>query len=167
MSEGRFPWRTLFFVSLGLNLLTVGAVAGALGAGVQLQREAPQALVERMPGPRAFVTALPEEVRAEVRRELALSWGQSREVRQGAAQARREAFEAASAEPYDAARVRAAFARLRAADQASVAVFHNNIVDTFAELTPEQRRLALQSLRDAPPARGDGVLQRRRQRRRN
>ncbi len=34
MSDSRFPWRTLLFVSVALNLLVVGAVAGAWSAGM-------------------------------------------------------------------------------------------------------------------------------------
>lgn len=153
MSDSRFPWRTLLFISLAFNLLIVGAVAGAWGAGVRVQRQASDAaVVERLPGPRGFLRALPEETRATMRQELAESWGQSRELRQAALQARRDAFAAVAQEPYDAARVRAAFHRLRAADQAAVGVFHDNVADAFAELTPQQRREALAALRNAAPA---------------
>jgi uncharacterized membrane protein len=153
MSDSRFPWRTTLFISLALNLLIIGAVAGAWGAGVRPQRQADTgALVERMPGPRAFLRALPPETRAIMREELADSWSESREARRAAVQARRDAFAAASTEPFDAARVRAAFERLRAADQAAIAVFHDNVVEAFGELTPEQRRQALDALRNAAPA---------------
>lgn len=158
MSEQRFPWRTLLFLSVALNLLTVGAIAGAYGAGVRLERQAPGAVVERMPGPRAFLAALPEPTRAKMRAELADSWTQSREARRSALQARRDAFAAAAAEPYDVARVRAAFARLRAADQAAIAVFHDNVVDAFGELSPQERREALDALRRATPARRQNAL---------
>lgn len=160
MSEqSRFPWRTLLFVSLALNLLIIGAVAGAAGAGVRLQREASRAaVVERMPGPRAFLRALPPETRVIMRRELADSWDESREARRAAIQARRDAFAAAATEPYDAARVRAAFERLRAADQAAIAAFHDNVVEAFGDLSPEQRREALEALRNAAPAVRQGAL---------
>lgn len=164
MSESRFPWRTLAFVSAAVNLLVLGAVVGAIGAGVRIQREAPEALVERIPGPRAFLTALPPETRAKVRQDLVRSWANSRTLRREALQARRDAFAAAAAEPYDAARVRTAFARLRAADQAAIGVFHDDIAEAFAELTPEERRAALESLRRAPPARRE-IGERRRRRR--
>jgi uncharacterized membrane protein len=98
------------------------------------------------------MAALPPETRAKMRRELADSWVETRELRQAAIQARRDAFAAASIEPYDVERVRAAFARLRAADQAAIGVFHDNIVEAFARLTPEERREALAALRRAAPA---------------
>jgi uncharacterized membrane protein len=153
----RFPWRTLLFLSVALNLLVIGAVAGAWGAGVRVQREVGDAVVARMPGPGAFLRALPPETRELMRAELADSWTQSRELRRAALQARREAFEAASTEPYDTERVRAAFARLREADQRAIGIFHDNVVDAFARLTPEQRREAMQALARAAPARRQSV----------
>lgn len=153
MSQMSFPWRTVLFISLALNLLVIGAVAGLWGAGVRLQREQEtRAVVERMPGPRAFLAALPPETRAKMADELAESWTQSRDLRRAAAQARRDAFVAAATEPYDVERVRAAYASLRAADQAAIAVFHNNVVEAFGQLTPEERREALEALRNAAPA---------------
>ena len=158
MSEQRFPWRTLLFLSVAANLLIVGAVAGALGAGVRLERQPPGAVVDRMPGPRAFLAALPPETRAKMRAELIESWDATRDARRAAIQARRDAFAAASAEPYDVDNVRAAFARLRAADQAAVGVFHDNIVEAFGELSPEERREALAALRRAAPAARQNAL---------
>ena len=122
--------------------MVVGAVAGAFGAGVRLQRENPQAVVDRLPGVRAFMAALPAEARVKVRQELVASWQESRDLRRAAGQARRDAFAAAATEPYDVARVRAAFARLRAADQAAIGVFHDNVADAFGAMTPEERRAA-------------------------
>lgn len=152
-----FPWRTLLFASVALNLLVIGAIAGAWGAGVRLQREVGDAVVSRMPGPRAFLNALPPETREIMRRELADSWGESRDLRREALQARRDAFAAASAEPYDVERVRTAFARLREADQRAIGVFHDNVVEAFARLTPEQRAEAMEALRRAAPARRQAI----------
>ncbi len=158
MSLSSFPTRTVLFISLALNLLIIGGVAGAWSAGVRIQREAEtRAVVERMPGPRAFLRALPPETRALMRDELAESWGESREARQAAIQARRDAFAAVGTEPYDGARVRAAFERLRAADQAAIAVFHDNVIEAFGELSPAQRREALEALRNAAPAAREGA----------
>lgn len=161
MSEKSFPVKTLLFVSLAVNLLAAGAVAGALFAGVRLAPSTQSAVVERMPAPRAFMAALPVEVREKLRPELVQSWAQSRDQRLAAAQARRDAFDAAAAEPYDAARVKAAFARLRAADQAAIGVFHDTFADAFASLTPQERHAALESLRNAAPAQRIGPGERR------
>lgn len=154
----RFPWRTLLFVSVALNLLVIGAIAGAWGAGVRLQREAGEAMIARMPGPRGFLAALPPPTRAIMRRELADSWQDSRQLRRAALQARRDAFAALADEPYDVHRVRAAFARLHEADQRAIGVFHDNVLDAFGRLTPEQRREALDALRTAAPARRQNLV---------
>ena len=142
MSEQRFPWRTLLFVSVAVNLLVIGGIAGALASGVRVQRDNPEAIVARMPGPRAFMAALPAETRAKVRAELVDSWIETRETRVAAREARRAAFAAAAAEPFDAERVKAAFAQLRAADQTAIGVFHDNMIDAFAALSPEERATA-------------------------
>lgn len=157
MSERKFPWRALLFASVALNLLAVGAVAGALGAGVRLERESPREAVVRMPGARAFMAALPVDLRVKMRAALADSWVESREARRASREARLAAFEAAAQEPYDVERVRAAFARVREADQAAIGVFHDSVVEAFATLSPEERREALEALRRAPPARRASV----------
>ncbi len=154
----RFPWRTLLFLSVALNLLIIGAVVGALGAGVRIQREADAALLARMPGPRAFLAALPPETRVIMRRELIQSWSGSRDLRRAALEARRDAFRAAATEPYDAEQVRAAFVRLREADQRAIGVFHDNVIEAFARLTPDQRRAAMEALRNAAPARRQSLV---------
>lgn len=154
MSDAKvFPWRSLLFASVAFNLLLVGAALGALGSGVRVERAASSEAVARMTGPRAFVNALPEDARAPVRQRMVQSWTQSRDARRAAAEARRDVYAAAVAEPYDAERVRLALARMRAADQAALGVFHDNVAEAFAEMTPAQRRAALQALRR--PARRD------------
>ncbi|HVK80360.1 MAG TPA: periplasmic heavy metal sensor, partial [Verrucomicrobiae bacterium] len=127
MSEQRFPWRTLLFVSAAINLLVIGGIAGALASGARIERDDPEAIVARMPAPRAFMAALPPETRVKIRAELVNSWVETREARVEARNARRDAFAAAGAEPFDAAAVKAAFARMRTADQAAIGVFHDNM----------------------------------------
>ena len=153
MSAGGFPWRTLFFVSLALNILVIGAIGGAIGAGARLQRQEPdEAVVARIPGVRAFIEAVPPEVQPELRSQLGESWGETRALRRAALEARRAAFAATTAEPYNLATARAAFADMRVADQAVVEVFHENMAQFLAELPSEQRRDVMARLRRAPPA---------------
>lgn len=153
-----FPWRTICFVSLALNLLVIGGIGGALGAGARLQREEPDAaVVARIPGVRAFIAAVPPEARPQLRQQLGESWRETRDLRRAALDARRESFAAVAAEPYDADRVRAAFAGMRAADQAVVGVFHENMTSFLGELTVEQRTDVLERLRSAPPAARDSL----------
>ena len=148
MSETKFPWRTLLLVSGALNLLVVGAVAGAIVAGVRIERAGPASPPAQMPGaPRVIVAALPAEIRERVGADVAQSYQQSETHRRASAEARHAAYDAAMAEPYDVARVRAAFARMREADQAAVAVFHDSFAQTLATLTPAERRAALDAIR--------------------
>ena len=154
--------KALLFVSLAVNLLIVGAVAGGLFAGLHLARGGPAAaLGERIPGPRAFMAALPGEVRAQLRDDLIQGGTETREARAAARQARVAVFEAMGAEPYDSERVRQAFAHQREADTAVAAAFHDRVAGSFARLTPEQRHAALDALRNAqaqnrPGAAGQG-----------
>lgn len=152
MSERPFPWRTLLFVSAAINLLVIGGIAGAVAAGVRVERDDPEAVVARMPGPRAFMAALPAETRVKLRAELVNSWVETRAARLAAREARRAAFAIAAEEPFDAERVKTAFAHLREADQAAIGVFHDNMIEAFGELTPEERAAALSALRSAAPA---------------
>ena len=161
----RVPWRTLLFVSAAINLVLIGGAIGAYSAGARLERPAAQrndpAPVPAFSGQqRLFLAAMPPEVRARMREEMVQGAAQSRELRQAAAQARRDAFEAAAREPYDAARVKQAFARMRQADQEVVGVFHDRVADTFATMTPEERRGALESLRRSPEQRREDRRQR-------
>jgi uncharacterized membrane protein len=146
MSERRFPWRTLLFVSLAVNLLVIGIVAGAVGAGVRLQREAPGLALSRPGGAGAVLAALPDDTRPMVRRAVRRGWFESREARQSGGQARRDLVEALNAEPFDEARVNDAFARIRAADAAAAETFQAKVTEAFAQMSAEQRREAMTAI---------------------
>jgi uncharacterized membrane protein len=155
----RFPLRTILFVSLALNLLFVGALIGARAAGVRLERAGVEQAFQRGPGPRAFMGALSPENRAMFREELARTWLSSREERAQSRRARRALYAAAAEEPYDAEKVRAAFAAQRTADQATIAVFHDAIAEALGKVDPAERRRVIdavaqaQRLRAPAPAR--------------
>jgi uncharacterized membrane protein len=140
------------FLSLAVNLLLVGLIIGAVAAGARLRRDAPGGAFSRADFAQIMET-LPEESRRVVRRAVVRGWFQSRDNRNEAGRLRREAFEIAAAEPYDAERVRAAFARMREADAATTGVYHDRIADALGELTPDQRRAALEAIRQAARAR--------------
>ena len=146
-----FPTRTVLFISLAFNLLVIGAAVGAHFAGVRIERAAPGAPVQRMPGPRAFMAALPPETRAKIQADFVAGLAATRPLRQTARQAHLDAFEAARTEPYDVERVRAAFSRMRVADAAVAASFQDQIARSFANLSADERHAALDALRDAPP----------------
>lgn len=146
-----FPWRTALFISVGLNLILVSAIVGAFLSGARLQQpsaqvsESPQ-IGERLAGQRAFMAALPPETRVRLRRELARDLIAMRAERSAAFSARAALYEAARAEPYDAARVRAAFAEVRQADAVLLEGFHSSLSEALGRLDAEDRAAALEAL---------------------
>jgi uncharacterized membrane protein len=155
-----FPFRTLMFVSLAANLLIAGAVIGGSAAGLRLERAPTRnAVVERLPGPRAFMQALAPDAREKMRAELTQAVPETRQAREAARQARIDVYNAVRQEPYDPERVRAAFAHMREADAAVLAIFHDHVARAFAQLTPDQRSAALDALRNAQPAQQQRRLQ--------
>lgn len=141
------PWRIVLFVSLALNLLVLGGVVGAYAAGARLERVSePPAGAMQTGAPRTFMALLPADVRRQVRAELVRTWAQSGDIRAEAMAARREALAALAAEPYDPARLRAAFAQMRAADLRVAETFHEAVARTVGELTPAQRAAAAGAL---------------------
>jgi uncharacterized membrane protein len=145
-----FPWRTALFVSLALNLVLISAAVGAFASGARLERPAESTVEAPMPprlaGQRAFMMALPPDVRAALRRELAGEVIGMREQRAAARQARLDLFEAARAEPYDPARVRNGFAAVRAADGAVLEGFHDALADALGRIDTADRATALDAL---------------------
>lgn len=90
--------------------------------------------------------ALPPDVRAVVRRDLALSWAATRPLRLEARAAREAVRRAGVAEFYDEARMRAALARMRASDLALQAAWQESIAHSLSSLEPAQRRIAVEAL---------------------
>lgn len=158
-----FPWRTALFISLALNLIVVSAVVGAYLSGARLARPGETQAVQRLAGQRAFMRALPPEVRASLREDLVREGMDLRDERAAARQARVELFNAARAEPYDPARVRAAFAAVRAADGVLVENFHDTLSESFGRISAADRAAALDALAqqyprgDRPPIERQGV----------
>lgn len=152
MSESNFPWRTLLFASVAINLLGVGAIAGGLAAGVRLERAGVAAPVDSAgPAlvPHVVIAAFPQTARAKVREQLVRSWPQLLEARQQSITARRSAYDAAASEPFDRERTRTAFARLRSADASALGIVHEDIIAALAAMSPQERRDALEAVRNA------------------
>lgn len=142
MSAG---WRTVALVSLAANLLIVGGLVGGYAAGARFQP--PRMAQANDAGPaRALLQALPQSERAAMRRELARTFVDARAMRKEARDARTALAQTALAEPYDPAAVKAALARMRAADAALAGRFHDAVADAFAKMSPEERRQALRAL---------------------
>ncbi len=142
MSAGR----TALFVSLAVNLLLVGAIAGAGLSELRHQRERATQAVARAPNMRAVMESLSPERAAEVRRKVFEGWRDARAQRQAARQARLDLVRIAGADTYDVAAAKAAFARMRAADASVAAHFHGVVAEAMASLTLEERRSLLRQL---------------------
>lgn len=154
-----FPWRTALFISLALNIVIVSVAIGAFASGARLQRPAPESTTElRFSGQRAFLRALPPEDRRQLRRDIAAELIAMREQRAASRQARLALYEAARAEPYDAERVRAAFAAVRAADAALLAGVHDALADGFGEVDPASRAAALDAMERERPSSGEPAI---------
>lgn len=146
MSAGGFPWRTALFVSVAINLVVISIATGAFLSGARLERPSQEAPLARLAASRAFMQALPPEARRELRRGLAGSLLDMREHRRASQRARLALYEAAGAEPYDLARVRAAFADVRAADAELAASFQDSVAEALGRLSAEERRQALDAM---------------------
>lgn len=144
-----FPWRTALFVSVAVNLVLISAALGAFASGARLSRPANLEVAADGPfltGQRAFMQALSPEARRTLRRELAGELIAMREERAASRAARRALYEAARAEPYDPARVRAAFAEVRAADAVLLAGFHDGLAEGLSRMDASDRAAALDAL---------------------
>ncbi|MDZ4778135.1 MAG: periplasmic heavy metal sensor [Alphaproteobacteria bacterium] len=148
--------RTALFVSIAANILLVGVIGGAAISNARHERVATQNAVARAPNVRAVLEAVPQERRAEIRGKVIAAWREGRPARLEARRARAEVYEIANAETYDAAAVKAAFARVRAADAKVAEQLQGTIADAMTGLTVEERRAALQRLVQRRAAAGPG-----------
>lgn len=134
-------WRTIALVSLALNLLVVGAAVGGYAAGARFSPPGAERGAVRAERPmRALIAAVEPERRPAVRREIARTFVAARDARKEVRDARISLAQTIRAEPYDAAAVRAAFARMRAADQALAQRFQDMTADQLAAMSPQERR---------------------------
>lgn len=136
-------WRLWFFVSAALNILVLGAAIGFVAGGGGRDEAVDVAASQ---SPRQLMAALPPGARTEVRRGLVRAWVAAREQRAALRAAQTEVANRMRAEPYDAEAVREALARQRAASDALVATFHDELAGRLGELSPEQRRAAADAL---------------------
>lgn len=141
-----FPLRTTLFASLAVNLLLIGGGVGAYLAGVRLEKPMAQAPPAQPPGQRAFMAALPPEVRGDVREEMVRTWSDQRPARERARDTRQRTLDVLRTEPYDAAAMRQAFADARAADGSVLQAYQDSVADAFARMTPAQRRAVADAL---------------------
>lgn len=149
-----FPWRTALFVSLALNVLLIGAIVG-------WRLESMSAREPEPPARGAFMASLSPDERAELRRMLRAAFFQTRNERIAARRERAAVMDLATAETYDAAAVREALRRMRAADAVLLARVDDAVVAALADLPPEQRRAAVEALARERAAAARRALNRR------
>jgi len=133
-------------VSLALNLLVAGAVAARWYVGMGPERYA--RLTQTQLIPRFFFRDLDRARRVEL---LAAFKAQDKEIREGRRAVKAQVIalaDALEAEPYDAARVRAAVEGFTAQSEALFVAGSTAAMALLDRLTPEERRIMAQHLRN-------------------
>ena len=141
--EGRWVGWVLI-VSLAVNLFLAGIV------GMRYWREHFRPQPDRaMMGPVGRITqGLPESGRAKVRATMDAKREQYREQGREFRRARSEAMQALAAEPFDRAKVDAAFAEARRRADSMSAIMQTALIEASAQLTPEERKAFRERLAD-------------------
>lgn len=150
-------WIALLLVSVLLNGVLIGAGAhrGLIGGeAVSAPLEAPPGM-DRGFDPRRFVRALPEAYQPAVRERIEAGRPEVRALVRDMAQARRRAFEALTAEPFDPEAAASALADARAARGRLEAHAEAFLLEAAADLPAEVRQEAF-SRASAPRRRHDG-----------
>lgn len=144
-------------VSLALNLFLGGLVTGRwLGGAPQggLRTANPTDIV--MPfNPRQFLRSLPGERRKEIMKLIKGRTGEVRRAFRAVPAAREEIIAALESDPFDAARLEAAFAGTRGRFDEAVGAIHGVILSLADELTPEERKLMAGAIRDKAAKRAE------------
>jgi uncharacterized membrane protein len=112
------PRRMWLYASVALNLLLAGVLIGNLAGGPhppKFVKHAPPAMAVRDVG-FAFMRALPEERRKEVKRKIKAEFGSVKPLFEESIAARREAFALLEKDTVTAAEIKAALAKAQAVD---------------------------------------------------
>ena len=138
--------RVVLVLSLGLNLLVLGAVLGHAWRGG----------FDRGPPPLSWgLRTLSPEARAQVMPRLRENLQESRAQRRALRQAGEAVEAAVGREPFDRPGLTEALAELRGATNAYQQQMHERALDVLAELSPEDRRaVAALLLRPGPHRHG-------------
>lgn len=141
-TKRRLPWIGIaLVVSLAVNLLVIGMAAGHWTHrhdGAWGGRFAGKSGTEgRAHG---MMRAFPEELRGEMEGIMRERRTQAEPVLEQLRAARREAREALRAEPFDRARLAAAYAEMRRHGDVLEQSFHEAMIDAASRLSPEARQ---------------------------
>ncbi|PZR00234.1 MAG: hypothetical protein DI533_06495 [Cereibacter sphaeroides] len=146
--------KIVLILSLGLNLVTLGVVGGAMVHGMS-ERDKPK-FRDLAFGP--FTEALSPEDRQALRRAFRQDGGNPRDIRQEMQQGFADLLTALRAEPFDAGALRAVFAAMQARMQARMDFGQRLLADRIVAMTPEARTQfaeRLEELMKRSPKRGD------------
>jgi uncharacterized membrane protein len=153
----RSRWLTIaLVVSLGINLLIVGAIAGHLLSGQRHMWQRPgmmQGEASRSsdgPGDRVIqrmTEAVPAEHRPAFEAALAQHRARLAEVGRAMREARMKVRDAMVAEPFDRAKLDGAFAELRARSQELQTEVHAAVAEAAAKLPADARQKLAESNR--------------------
>jgi uncharacterized membrane protein len=148
--------RILLIVSLALNMFFLGAGAVLLGRMMTDGRphRSPVHIRSDFPGPGRLMRTLPAETRARIEQQTKPEQAAMRAAITAAQKARREAFEAFSAEPFSAETLRQKLSAAEAADTQAVHTVHDMLTAAIMQLTPEERAKFVAELRAHPPGSG-------------
>jgi uncharacterized membrane protein len=144
----RRPRRWPLYASLFLNVVLITAIAAGAWRVAQW-RDGP-----RMAGPwmpRQIEQILPDASREKVREIRKARQGEMRPLFATARQARDVLRTTIDAEPFDPAAMRAALAGVREADSAIATAAGDMMVEIATVLTPEERRLVRDKVRELGP----------------
>jgi uncharacterized membrane protein len=148
------------YASLGLNLLLVGLLVGVTAS--RLHHRGPFGFEGHRPPPMAvrdvgfaFMRALPEERRKELRALTHQKFGGADVLFAESMKARAEAFDLLDDETVDAAKLKAAFAKIREADAQAQVRAGDAFAEIVAGLPAAERRTAIAKVQERWRARED------------
>lgn len=129
--------RLALIVSLALNVLIIGGVAGTLLAS---RHHGWKGHGDRAFGLLGFARTLPPERAEKIRQRMASGKANLSALRKAERQAREEARGVLAEEPFDAEKFKAALSRAAEAEAKEKSARMSLLAETAAELTPEERR---------------------------
>ena len=142
----RWIWPVLI-ISLGLNLLFVGLVAGRMWARLDGPPGAPHRIVTR--AVEQFSGELPASKKERANALLKKQREGNRSLRRELRQARRAAKEAALATTYDEKKLAEALTRLREVRTSQHQAMHAMVLELLKDLNLEERKILLRYIQKA------------------
>ncbi|MDX2275351.1 MAG: periplasmic heavy metal sensor [Hyphomonadaceae bacterium] len=137
-------WRTGFFISLAVNIIIIGALLGfVMGGGLNRARGIGMLTLGE---PREVAAALPPDVRRALRRDLVRAWFATDAERAAWRAANEDVARQLRAETYDIEAMRAALRAQREAGGAAMLKFQDELAESLASLTPQQRAAVADAL---------------------